>query len=243
MKEQTKIKTVRIEIEPDIDINLAKTWITEAKNNGYNVIATYHKHTVLGTNDVNELTNASYWWMQNYFALGGDFTINLMNEWGNHNISANDYAKAYNLAIRMVYPGRLIIDIPGWGQETGTAADAVKGTFGTKINDTNIVMSTHIYPPACSQGCSRRLSTADLDELASAGLPCIVGEFGETGDQTRANVTEIVGYAKSKGWTTLAWTWNGDGRMMNMVDPAWIQNASATDFTLSSYFNIVYPLL
>lgn len=102
MKKQTKIKTVRIEIEPDVDINLAKTWITEAKNNGYNVIATYQKHTVLGTNDVNELTNAAYWWMQNYFALGGDFTINLMNEWGNHNISANDYAKAYNLAIRMV---------------------------------------------------------------------------------------------------------------------------------------------
>uniref|UniRef100_A0A914E2U8 Glycoside hydrolase n=1 Tax=Acrobeloides nanus TaxID=290746 RepID=A0A914E2U8_9BILA len=245
MKKQYKIKTVRIEIEPT-SVNQAKTWITEARNNGYNVIATYHKSAVLGSNDANELASAAYWWIQNYENLGADFTINLMNEWSNHNISANDYATAYNLAIRIVrqvYSGRIIIDIPGWGQETKTAADAVKGTYGTKINDTNIVLSTHIYPGGWNQGANRWLSTADLDELASAGRPCIVGEFGKDHGSGGANVSQLVNYAKTKGWTVLAWSWNGDGTGMNMVEPPWSSNSQASNFNLSSYFNVVYPLL
>lgn len=101
MKQQYKIKTLRIEIEPT-SAGPAKDWIAQAHNNGYNVIATYHKSKVLGSNNASDLTDAAYWWMQNYASLGGDFTINLMNEWGNHNLTANEYAAAYNLAIRVV---------------------------------------------------------------------------------------------------------------------------------------------
>ena len=52
-----------------------------------------------------------------------------MNEWGSHTISSASYASAYNSAIsivRTVYSGSIIIDIPGWGQETYTAAVALK---------------------------------------------------------------------------------------------------------------------
>ncbi len=42
MKQQTKIKTVRIEIEPGY-VSQAKSWIAQAKSNGYAVIATYHE--------------------------------------------------------------------------------------------------------------------------------------------------------------------------------------------------------
>lgn len=101
MQQQSKIQTVRIEIEPDMVVQ-AVSWIAQAKANGYNVIATYHKSAVLGTNDPNELVNAGVWWVENYATLGGGFTINLMNEWGDHTISANDYALAYNVAIRLV---------------------------------------------------------------------------------------------------------------------------------------------
>src|SRR5882724_2006611 len=48
MKQNPKIKTVRIEIEPGVDINQAKSWIQQANDNGYEIIATYHKYTVLG---------------------------------------------------------------------------------------------------------------------------------------------------------------------------------------------------
>lgn len=244
MKQQTKIKTVRIEIEPD-KVQQAKTWIADAKANGFAVVATYHKASVLGSDATSELTAAANWWKTNYNTLGGGFIVNLMNEWGSHNISSNSFASAYNSAIstvRQVYSGQIIIDIPGWGQETRTAADAVKGTNGTKINDANIILSTHIYPGSWNQGRNRFLTNADLDEMASAGKPCIVGEFGNSGG-SGADWSGLVDYARNKGWTLLAWAWNGDGGSMNMVSPSWASNGGATSFTLSSYFNVVYAKL
>ena len=150
MKQQPNIKTVRIEIEPD-KVSQAQNWIAQAKANGYAIIATYHKSSVLGTDDTAELTAAANWWKTNYGALGGGFTINLMNEWGSHSLSANSYAVAYNSAIatvRQVYSGPIIIDCPGYGQETATTAAAVKGYNSTPIYDTNIVLAMHVYPDA-----------------------------------------------------------------------------------------------
>ena len=65
MKKHSKIKTVRIEIEPDIPISLASSWIRQAVENGYAVIATYHKHTVLGSNNQGQrfhLKRRQRWW-------------------------------------------------------------------------------------------------------------------------------------------------------------------------------------
>ncbi|MVT12135.1 glycoside hydrolase family protein [Chitinophaga tropicalis] len=247
MKSYTKIKTVRIEIEPTVSVTLAKSWIQQAISNGYAVIATYHKYTVLGSDDANELTAAANWWKNNYATLAGAgaFTINLMNEWGSHNITSNAYAAAYNNAIsivRQVYSGPIIIDCAGWGQETATAAAAVKGQGGTKINDTNIILSVHIYPNGWNQGKNRNLQNADLDDLASAGRPCIVGEFGNSPSGS-VDWSGMVSYAKSKGWTVLGWCWNGDGGTMNMVSPAWTTNPTASSYSAGSYFNVIYNLL
>lgn len=246
MKANTKIKTVRIEIEPD-QVTNAKRWISEAKANGFTIIATYHKSSVLGSDATSELNAAANWWKTNYATLGGGFTINLMNEWGSHNITSNAYAAAYNTAIstvRSVYSGNIIIDIPGWGQETATAAAAVKGTNGTKINDTKIILSAHIYPGAYNQGKGRYMNTTDIDDLASAGRSCIIGEFGNVGG-SGADWYGITNYAKSKGWTLLGWAWAGDGIGMNMITPQFqaYTAGSPKTYTKASYFNTVYNLL
>ncbi|MBC8053653.1 MAG: glycoside hydrolase [Sphingobacteriaceae bacterium] len=246
MKSYTKIKTVRIEVEPD-KVNQAKSWISQANANGYAVIVTYHRVGTMGSDNTAYLNDAANWWRTNYATLwaSGRFTINLMNEWGSHNISSNAYASAYNSAIstvRQVYSGAIIIDIPGWGQETRTAADAVKGTNGTRINDANIILSAHIYPNGWNQGRNRTLANADLDEMGSAGRACMIGEFGNQPSGS-ANWSGLVNHAKSKGWTVLGWAWNGDGGGMNMVSPSWAQNATATSFSPSGYFNTVYNLL
>ena len=245
MNSQTNIQTVRIEIEPD-KVTQAKVWISQARANGKTVIASYHKATVLGSDSTSELGAAGNWWRTNYSTLNasGSFTVNLMNEWGSHSISSNAYASAYNSAIssvRQVYSGAIVVDIPGWGQETRTAAHAVRGTNGTRINDTNIILSTHIYPGAWNGATGTALVNSDLDELGSAGRPCIVGEFGNGSGS--ANWSGLVDHAKSKGWTVLAWAWNGDGGALNMVTPSWASNATATSFSLSSYHNVVYPKL
>jgi hypothetical protein len=240
MKKQTKIKTIRLEIEPD-KVTQAKSWISQIKAQGYNLICTYHKATVLGSDNASELTTAANWWKTNYSALAayGSFTINLMNEWGSHSITAASYASAYNSAIkivRTVYSGNIIIDIPGWGQETYTAYQAIK-TASTKITDSNITLSTHIYPGNWNQGRSHTFIKSDLDDLSNTGKPCLVGEFG-TGSGS-CDWSGCVDYAKSKGWTVLGWCWNGDGGSLNMVTPSWASNPTATSFSLSSYFTTI----
>jgi len=298
MRAQSGIRTVRIEIEPDKAVQ-ARGWIQQACGNGYAVIATYHKYSVLGSDARSELMDAAAWWVGQYTALVsapasytvkspellraiaarfyGDpgqylliasanrianpnlpiragqtlsiparartFTINIMNEWGSHTLTATDYANAYNAAIgtiRGVYGKPFIVDVPGWGQETAVAASAVKGykTGGVKLGDTNLILSVHIYRDAFVQQKtgssivrSGPMDNADLDDLASAGLPCLVGEFG-TGNAGSANWSGLVDHAKSLGWPVLGWAWNGDGGSMNMVSPSW---PGMPPFTLSGY--------
>ncbi len=248
MKANTKIKTVRIEIEPTVSLTTVKSWISQARSNGFAVIATYHKATVLGSDNVNDLLAAANWWKANYASLAasGTFTVNLMNEWGDHNLSANAYASAYNQAIpivRTVYSGTIIIDCSGWGQETHIAAQAILGSAGTKISDTKIIPSVHVYPNGWNQALNHNLQNSDLDDLASAGRGGIIGEFGYA-PAGGVNWQGVVTYARStKGWTVLGWAWNGDGSGMNMVTPTWSSDPTATTFTASSYFSIVYSLL
>jgi len=247
MKQYDKIKTVRIEIEPD-RVSQGKEWIRQAQSNGYHVIATYHKCAVLGSNDPNELLQAANWWKENYATLSssGSFTINLMNEWGNHDITVNEYSIAYNNAIkiiRQVYPGLLLIDIPGWGQETSIATAAIIGKNNVRISDKYIVLSAHIYPKGWNQIKGRFLERSDIDELNSTGKPCIIGEFGGLVESGPVDVADLVTYAKSLGWSAIGWAWNGDGGELNMVSPSWPKDPNPSSFSQSPYWNRIYDLL
>jgi mannan endo-1,4-beta-mannosidase len=242
MKSYSQIHTVRIEIEPD-KVSQAKEWISQARSHGHDVIATYHKYSVLGSDDANELQVAADWWVKNYQSLSsaGDFTINLMNEWGSHNQTPTSYSNAYNRAIstlRKVYSGYVIIDIPGWGQESTTASKA-----SPMLTDKKIILSAHVYPAGWNQARNNWVQPSDMDELYATGRPCIIGEFGTLGDGS-CDVTKCVQRAKSLGfWGVLAWAWNGDGGDMNMVNPSWSKNPTAGTYTESSYFWKVISLL
>lgn len=242
MHSYSQIKTVRIEIEPD-KVSQGKDWISQAKSNGYDVIVTYHNYAVLGSDNSNDLMNAANWWVKNYATLAsaGSFTVNLMNEWGSHNQTPSSYADAYNKAIstlRSVYSGSVIIDIPGWGQESKTAAQA-----SSMLKDSRIILSAHIYPGGWNNGHNNWVQPSDMDELKSTGRPCIVGEYGTRGSGS-CNVVECVKRAKSLGFqSVLAWAWNGDGGDMNMVSPSWSQSPRASKYSPTSYFWEVIGLL
>jgi mannan endo-1,4-beta-mannosidase len=242
MKSYSQIKTVRIEIEPD-KISQGKEWISQAKKQGYAVIATYHKCAVLGSDDPKELQAAANWWVQNYGFLsgGGSFTVNLMNEWGSHNQSPDSYSSAYNSAIstlRQVYSGDVIIDVPGWGQETSIASKA-----SSLLQDNKLIFSAHIYPAAWNQAKNNWVQPSDMDELKSTGRPCMIGEYGTRGDGS-CDVVQVINRAKSIGFSgVLAWAWNGDGGDMNMLTPAWSNNPTASTYTETSYFWEVLSLL
>ena len=174
MRKYGNIRTVRIEIEPD-KVTEGYSWIKQANEEDYNIIATYHKYSVLGSDNASDLSQAASWWVSNYPYLrgAGAFTVNLMNEWGSHDQSPSSFADAYNNAISMVrevYSDYVIIDIPGWGQETKTA-----GTASAAIRDNKVVLSAHVYPTGWNSGGGHVLQASDMDDLMKTGRPCIIG--------------------------------------------------------------------
>jgi len=254
MKKQPQIKAVRIEIEAGQETNAAR-WIKEAADNKYAVIATFHNGAMLTDDQVlmddpNELLKAAAWWASNFSTLSksGSFTINLMNEWGSHGITPDDYAATYNKAIamvRQVYDGPIVIDVPGFGQEVHTARLAVTGS-GKTITDRKIILSAHIYPDAWNFTSQREMTTADIEALASTGLDCMIGEFGNQPSAGKVNVTDLVKAAKSKGWPVFGWAWNGDGRGMNMIQPVPFQPYTVRKpypYTASPYLKTICDLL
>lgn len=247
MKKYSQIQSIRIEIEPD-KVTQAFQWIQEAYNAGYkDIIATYHT-APLGEDDPCQLVEAAQWWISNYMYLkgAGDFIVNIRNEWGSHSISAENFAGAYNTAIEMirtVVPSHvpLIVDIPGWGQETYTASLA-----SPLITDKHVVFSAHIYGGAYNGAYNRTVIPSDMESLYATGRDCIIGEYGMTSGD--ADVIAIVQHAQDIGFKAVyAWAWNGDGaadgKSLNMVLPNWIDDPLSTKYSESSYFYEVIDLL
>lgn len=245
MRKFDRIKTVRIEIAPDEGVRMEtmQSWIREANENGYKVIATYHRYRDNGSADENAVQNAALWWKANYAELSkaGPFTINMINEWGSHGQTPESFANTYNKAIALVrefYNGPIVVDIPGWGQETVTAAKA-----SPLIKDRNIVYSIHIYSSAfIEQGPSRWMQPQDLVEFSKVDRPVLIGEFGGT-REGGADWQALVEQAKALGWTVLAWAWNGDGEGMNMVLPSWNDQYNPPAYYPSTYFGAAYAYI
>jgi len=237
MQNYPEIEAVRIEIEPD-KLYRAQTWISEAHEQGYQVIATYHNARKLGSDNEAELNKAANWWKDNYALLSssGPIIINIMNEWGSHDISPLEYAAAYNSAIakiKTVYSGPLIVDVPGFGQATKIAADAYP-----LFDDQDIIYSVHIYTNAFNIEENRWLTHDDLAYLDATGADCMVGEFCD--DSTGgADWCTIIDNCYVSGWPLFGWAWNGDGKNMNMVEPHWRDEPLANTFYPTEVMKVI----
>lgn len=247
MNDHPDIETVRIEIEPpsggetSADLADIRRWIDEANANGYQVIATYHHWPNNGSGDPQDLQDAADWWVQNYDYLSqnSSFVINLHNEWGTHDVSAQEYGNAYDSALSRLrdsaYDGTVICDVPGYGQEPQIAADSVD-----YISDDDIAFSVHVYAKAWNQYAGEPLQMSHLDYLdTNQPHPCLIGEFGPLGPDDRTDWSAVVDHAKSLGWPVLGWAWNGDGESdpMNMTAPFWGDDCGATSYSKTSYFS------
>jgi Cellulase (glycosyl hydrolase family 5) len=257
MKSIPAIKTVRLEIE-SFAVDAAVRWIEEANDRGYKVIATYHNYEAIKGDrspdyDPYYMGLAAEFWSNNYAKLrsGGPFLINVMNEWGHKTITAKNYASLYNDSIREIrlsckYNDPLILDLPGSGQLARVAADAVTGAGGiSPIADKNIVLSMHVYPITWNGKTS--LKQDDVALLVKTGYPCMIGEFGESFDTPNTDWRGIVTYAKANNWPVLAWAWDGDGRVMNIMWPEFLKfkpGPQNSNYKINrQYADIVLPFL
>jgi mannan endo-1,4-beta-mannosidase len=170
---------------------------------------------------------------------------------GSHNQTAQTYAEAYNAAfpvIRSVFSGHLVLDIPGWGQDTSTAVEA-----SPLLEDSFFMFSAHIYPLAFNKVEGKPLTPEDVQNLFyESGRPCIIGEFGDIQNATVLNATSgelcdvkaVVEAAKAVGFRAVyGWAWNGDGGGLNMLAPSWQEEPTATEYVESDYFWSILELL
>jgi len=273
MNKHDKIQTVRIEMEPpqknrgdNLEMADLKRWIDEANWNGKDVIATFHHKPYIGSDSKSDLMEAAQWWADNYWYLSQDtdFRINLCNEWGDHNLGRWTYQDAYNDAITKIrnntsYSGDIVIDCPGWGQNTHVAADAAGD-----LTDDNLILSSHIYPTAYNGDQNRNVQPSDMDYLSNndGGYPCMLGEFGDESccDKGDTDWSAIVDRANELDFPVFGWVWNGyedpqydengdpceDGCLMAW--PAWgnsSQNGCSRDtfYERDSHFNTIYSKL
>ena len=236
----SNIKTIRLEINPNyMNVTKIKNLIYNLFNNNFNVIVTYHDY--LGSDNLNDLLNVANWWKNNYNYISSNFPliINICNEYGSHNLDYIHYSEFYNKAIniiRTIYTDWLIIDIPGYGQNTNVALQA-----SNFINDKKIVFSTHIYPMSWNNNQSRFMNTDDIDNLLNTNRPIIIGEFG-TGEGN-TDVNKILLYAKSKRISLLLWG-AGDGTSepynMELFKPSWYINPLHDNYNYTTYFITYY---
>ncbi|QLG48100.1 cellulase family glycosylhydrolase [Natrinema halophilum] len=245
------IHTLRIELEPpergesQADVAEQRRWIEEGYEEGYELIATYHHYPHNGQSDPQYLQNAADWWVEQYDALSSnaEFTINLMNEWGGHDVGASEWASAYTDAIATVRKGTdytkpIVVDAPGYGQNVHAAAEGVH-----EIDDDNIIISTHVYGVAYNAGAGESLRSEHLDHLDDQGYPCLIGEFG-TRRPGSTDATAVIQHANELDWPVIAWAWNGDGETppMNMASPAWSESCSGP-YSASDYFDEIIGFL
>jgi mannan endo-1,4-beta-mannosidase len=261
LNDYNKVKTVRIEIDPrKMSVTSAKNRINEAQAAGFVVIATYHRADQLASNDPTHLYTAAYWWRDNYVGLGGDFYINLMNEWGGHTMSATTYKNAYNNAMNVIrtiptYQTKpIIIDLAGYGQSATKAASIANEL---EQGESNFIFSAHIYNDAHNQGLSSSdtgpLNYNHLLALYNAHPNCIVGEFGFRTLNHETSVGNLINQIKTNfGWPVLGWCWTQDGLGMNMINSnltgtnyplVHISNTNPDPYSTTNYFNLIYNML
>lgn len=197
--------------------------------------------------------------------------INLFNEWGGHQISSTAWANAVNSAVKIIRAGgltnRLIADVPGLGQES------IRGANGIKlVTDTNVVPSMHLYGSCYDEGSKNsaevqaagltasdvstlgQCQTKYMNRLIAAGRGFLIGEYGtRQSGNSDSTYLGMVTTGRASG-DVYAWAWNGDGGSMSMVGQGFksyqsgnlnnfVNGQDSYGYTLSGYFNEVYPYL
>ncbi|GGO15187.1 hypothetical protein GCM10010116_30500 [Microbispora rosea subsp. aerata] len=143
--------------------------------------------------------------------------INIGNEpYGNNNPSAwTDATK--NAISRMRAAGfqhLLMIDAPNWGQDWQfVMRDNAASVFDSDPQK-NIVFSIHMYGVFDTAA----EITDYLQAFQTAGLPLVIGEFGDMHSDGDPDEDTIMAQAQSRGIGYLGWSWSGNGGGVEYLD-------------------------
>ena len=129
----------------------------------------------------------------------------------------------------------LMIDAPGWGQDGAHVMRDNAATVMAADPLHQIIFSVHMYG-----SYDREAKVTDyIEHFRDAGLPLVVGEFGNVFRGTRIPVSTVVSDSIAHASGYLAWSWAGNGGEDHNLDL--VETDDATKPT--PWGNILLPTL
>jgi len=170
------------------------------------------------------LAHAVDYWISIKTALQGqeDYVlVNIGNEPFGNNATANaSYVTDTITAIQRLRAAgirnTIVVDAPNWGQDwVGTMRDNAKTIFAAD-SDANVLFSIHMYGVYSTASTIQNYMAA----FQTAGLPLIVGEFGNMHSDGDPDEDTIMSEAQRLGIGYLGWSWSGNGGGVEYLDMA-----------------------
>jgi mannan endo-1,4-beta-mannosidase len=166
------------------------------------------------------LSKAVDYWISIKDALVGqeDYVLlNIGNEpYGNSGYStyAQDNTQAISRLRAAGIRNAIVVDAPNWGQDwSGTMRDNARAIFDSDP-DGNVLFSVHMYGVYDTAQEIKDYMSA----FQSAGLPLIVGEFGNKHSDGDVDEDTILSEAQARGIGWLGWSWSGNSGGVEYLD-------------------------
>ncbi len=165
-----------------------------------------------------------------YRKYGSYLLVNIANEWGDNHTPGEYWRDAYKKSISMLrnagYTSTLVIDAPGWGQNSTPVLQ-----YGNELMEFdpahNLLFSVHMYRSWNEEEKIRN----DLEKAVEKALPVIVGEFGynyQNGNNNlscKVNPEAVMQVCHELNIGYLAWSWTG-----NNSENQWLDMVENTDW-------------
>jgi mannan endo-1,4-beta-mannosidase len=183
-------------------------------------------HDETGSNDPNGPMRLAQYYVDDLSEVLEDFEpyllVNIANEWGDYQSSAESWVQAYRQAISVLRDAglnhTLVIDANDYGQRGRTIVDSGQQLLEFDPQH-NILFSTHMYQAYENQ----QLILDVIRGAQNARLPLIVGEFGyqhgeRNGQPIPVPYEVMLDEAARAGVGYLAWSWTGNSDYVGYLD-------------------------
>lgn len=170
-------------------------------------------HDTTGSDSTYDLNNAVNYWieMKDLLNNNSDYVIvNIGNEWMGTWNKGYAWADANKNAIKTLrnagIKNVLMVDAPGYGQETQPCIDYCKDVVSADSTG-NTVMSMHMYSVA---GANASVIKNNITGVLNKGCCLVIGEFGDWQNGGDVDEYAVMNYCQQYGVGYLAWSWYGN---------------------------------
>ena len=186
-----------------------------------NLIVTLEIHDYTGYNDPSNIDSAVEYWksLKDILNANKDYVIvNIANEWLGDWDQSHLWVPTYSKAVKDLRDAGienvLMVDAPGYGQQTAPAINGAKQILQADPQN-NTMFSIHMYSVA---GADESTVKNNIDSMLNQGVCTVIGEYGNF--QNGGNVDEktIMSYSKDRNVGIMAWSWKGNGGIDRSLD-------------------------